>query len=121
METKQEDDEDEEVDASNLPSKWKIEFTKKEWKKVVKLNKETGRYETTKDYGDFLQEKFSESNPVCVLKLNKRRITNPDDKGFGTKNFFQAYCLCIGTSCNAHYVFTLDEIPTSDKIEVTVR
>lgn len=99
------------VDVSKIPFSWIGEFTKNEYSEVLVFNEETNRWAFSPDYGDALQDKLSERNDVCVLRVTKRQPIQPGDKDFPNKQFFAAYADCTGDYCSARYSFTIKTIP----------
>lgn len=82
-----------------------------------------GDYFLDENYGDQIQKKFSEHNPMCVLRMNKTRIIGPNHPKHGSLNFLSIYAFCNNKNCKIYYTFTLECVPgkKDENVELLVR
>lgn len=99
------------VDTSKIPTSWVATFTKSEFLEVLNFSDDSQRHAFCPDYGDAIQDKFSERNEVCVLRFTKRQLVQPGDADYPNKQFFAVYGECKGQYCTARYSFTMKEMP----------
>lgn len=108
----------EKIDSSEIPSVFTVSFDWSEWKRVLK--KKDGVYKFSDNYGDIIQKKFNETNPMCVLTMNKKVLIEPGHPKYGLRNFLGIYTSCKGKNCSARYSFTLKEAPCKEDNDVVL-